>query len=155
MCLMRLCGSRVRITTGRITCTVSANYCIVDVMYYAGLSSHTYKNSYFLVAHCHAKRSSAVSIIACRRHFRHPDKNRASNAKAKFIEVQEAYDVLSDGEARDRFDRFGTADPEQAAYEGYGDYEEFFAGPFGARYGWPPNPGAQLGSQPRLLERVV
>jgi DnaJ-class molecular chaperone len=39
----------------------------------------------------------------------HPDVNKASDAQAKFTEVQEAYDVLSDAEKRAYYDRFGHA----------------------------------------------
>jgi DnaJ-class molecular chaperone len=37
----------------------------------------------------------------------HPDVNKESDASARFAEVQEAYDVLSDGEKRSRYDRLG------------------------------------------------
>lgn len=37
----------------------------------------------------------------------HPDKNSAANAEEKFKEIGEAYEVLSDKNKRDTFDRFG------------------------------------------------
>ncbi|HAW95008.1 MAG TPA: molecular chaperone DnaJ, partial [Phycisphaerales bacterium] len=37
----------------------------------------------------------------------HPDVNKAEDASARFSEVQEAYDVLSDSEKRAQYDRFG------------------------------------------------
>ncbi len=37
----------------------------------------------------------------------HPDRNKAANAAAKFAEIQEAYDHLSDPEKRKNYDRFG------------------------------------------------
>ncbi len=41
----------------------------------------------------------------------HPDANKSdASAGAKFKEVQEAYDVLSDTKKRENFDRFGRAD---------------------------------------------
>jgi len=40
----------------------------------------------------------------------HPDKNSAPEAKGRFIEVSEAYAVLSDAAKRASYDRFGTAD---------------------------------------------
>jgi DnaJ-class molecular chaperone len=41
----------------------------------------------------------------------HPDANKNdASAAAKFKEVQEAYDVLSDAKKRENFDRFGRAD---------------------------------------------
>ena len=35
----------------------------------------------------------------------HPDKNKASNAHEKFLEINEAYQVLNDPEKRDKYDR--------------------------------------------------
>lgn len=38
----------------------------------------------------------------------HPDKNHAPEAQEKFIQVSEAYAVLSDASKRKSYDRFGT-----------------------------------------------
>jgi curved DNA-binding protein len=54
----------------------------------------------------------------------HPDVNKATDAAAKFNEVQEAYDVLSDDQKRKNYDQFGHA--------GAG---------FGAGAGGPPGAG--------------
>jgi DnaJ-class molecular chaperone len=44
----------------------------------------------------------------------HPDMNPDdASAKAKFQEVQTAFEILSDAEKRKNFDQFGTADPHQ------------------------------------------
>ncbi|KAJ3033068.1 hypothetical protein HK097_004978, partial [Rhizophlyctis rosea] len=39
----------------------------------------------------------------------HPDTTQEPNAKEKFIEIQEAYDILSDDEKRAKYDQFGHA----------------------------------------------
>lgn len=48
----------------------------------------------------------------------HPDLNHSPDAPKKFEEVQEAYDVLSDDEKRQRYDQFGFAAFEQGAGTG-------------------------------------
>ena len=57
----------------------------------------------------------------------HPDANpdNKEEAEAKFKEVNEAYEVLSDPKKRQMYDQFGTADP-----QGFGGGA---GGPFGGR----------------------
>jgi molecular chaperone DnaJ len=49
----------------------------------------------------HAYRQAALKY--------HPDRNRESGAEERFKEAAEAYEVLSDAEKRQRYDRFGHA----------------------------------------------
>ena len=60
----------------------------------------------------------------------HPDANpdNKKEAEAKFKEVNEAYETLSNPEKRKMYDQFGTADPSQ----GFGGA----GGPFGGRNGY-------------------
>ena len=59
----------------------------------------------------------------------HPDANpdNKKEAEAKFKEVNEAYEVLSDSQKRKMYDQFGTADPQ--GFNGAG-------GPFGGQGGY-------------------
>lgn len=54
----------------------------------------------------------------------HPDLNKTAEAGAKFKEIQEAYDLLSDAQKRKEFDQFGHAGPSMGG------------GPGGAQGGW-------------------
>lgn len=66
----------------------------------------------------------------------HPDVNKEADAEAKFKEVKEAYDVLSDDQKRATYDRYGHVDPNQgmggaggADFGGFGDiFDMFFGG---------------------------
>ncbi|WP_308638830.1 molecular chaperone DnaJ [Paenibacillus silvisoli] len=71
----------------------------------------------------------------------HPDVNKAADAESKFKEVKEAYDVLSDADKRDIYDRHGHIDPNQGFGGGAGDFgggfgdifDMFFGGGGGGR----------------------
>jgi curved DNA-binding protein len=77
----------------------------------------------------------------------HPDANPDDpTAEAKFKEINEAYEVLSDKEKREMYDRFGTANPQGAwgnpaggASGGvnvdFGDFGDIFESLFGASGG--------------------
>lgn len=83
----------------------------------------------------------------------HPDVSTESNAEAKFKEVQEAYDVLSDATKRSQYDQFGH----QAANGGFGQgfgggagFEGFdFGDIFSAFFGGNRGTSAQSRNRPR------
>jgi len=82
----------------------------------------------------------------------HPDVNKAADAEAKFKEVKEAYDVLSDAGKRDTYDRHGHIDPNQfggmggggADFGGFGDIFDMFFGGGGRRDPNAPQRGNDL-----------
>lgn len=80
----------------------------------------------------------------------HPDRNKAKDAQAKFAEIQQAYEVLSDDEKRKQYDEFvrlgGSPDAfgSGAASGGGGGSGAGAGGPFGG--GWPGGAGTAGGS---------
>src|SRR5690625_5964204 len=50
----------------------------------------------------------------------HPDVSKEEDAQEKFIEVKEAYEVLSDDEKRAQYDRFGHAGTSSQGFSGFG-----------------------------------
>lgn len=78
----------------------------------------------------------------------HPDVNKEADAEAKFKEVKEAYDTLSDSQKRARYDQFGHEDP-TAGFGGggfggadFGDFGDIFDMFFGGGGGRSRNPNA-------------
>jgi len=68
----------------------------------------------------------------------HPDVNKETGAEERFKEINRAYEVLSEPELRERYNRFGEAGVAAGAGAGYGDmgdmggfadiFESFFSG---------------------------
>src|SRR5512147_2074933 len=58
----------------------------------------------------------------------HPDVNKASDAEAKFKELNEAYEVLSDDDKRAAYDRFGHAAVDGSGMGGAGGFTGDFGG---------------------------
>src|SRR5688572_19597358 len=61
----------------------------------------------------------------------HPDVSQEQDAEAKFKEINEAYEVLSDDDKRARYDRFGHAGVGNGAggfggAQGFGGIEDIF-----------------------------
>ncbi len=50
----------------------------------------------------------------------HPDINKAPDAEAKFKEINEAYETLSDPQKRANYDQYGSADGAGAGFGGAG-----------------------------------
>ncbi|GEK33299.1 molecular chaperone DnaJ [Kurthia sibirica] len=65
----------------------------------------------------------------------HPDINKEADADAKFKEIAEAYEVLSDPQAKARYDQYGHQDPNQGfgggGGGGFGGFEDIFSSFFG------------------------
>lgn len=84
----------------------------------------------------------------------HPDVNTDPAAQERFKEINDAYQILSDPERRQRYDMFGRAGVDGAAggagFEGFGGFSDIFDAFFGGAAGGGsarrgrPQPGADL-----------
>ena len=55
----------------------------------------------------------------------HPDANKEQGAEAHFIEINEAYEILSDPQKRAAYDRYGHAAVGNGGGTGFGDFGDF------------------------------
>ncbi len=83
-----------------------------------------------------SKSASAAEIKAAYRKLAlkfHPDRNKESGSEAKFKEINEAYQILSDAKKKQTYDQFGHAafDPSSGMGGGQGPFGGGFGG-FGA-----------------------
>ncbi|HEX4898470.1 MAG TPA: DnaJ domain-containing protein, partial [Candidatus Limnocylindrales bacterium] len=88
----------------------------------------------------------------------HPDVNQDPAAHDRFKEINEAYQVLSDPDRRQRYDMFGSAgvegDPGLGGFGGFADiFDAFFGGAAGAGAGRRGRPSA--GSDLRYDLRIT
>lgn len=81
----------------------------------------------------------------------HPDVNKEEGAEAKFIEANEAYEVLSDDQKRAQYDQFGHAGAQGQGFgggaqdfSGFGDIFDMFFGGGGRQDPNAPRQGADL-----------
>jgi len=85
---------------------------------------------YYALLDCEKTATAEEIKKAFRRKARelHPDVNSAPDAEDRFKEVNEAYDVLSDPQKREQYDRFGrVGGPAGGGYQ-YADFGDLFGG---------------------------
>lgn len=101
---------------------------------------------YYKILGVDSKASSEEIKKAYRKlaHQHHPDKSGGN--EAKFKEINEAYQVLSDKQKRAQYDRFGTADP----VSGFGGGQGNPFGDFGGGFTW--NNGSDFGDISDIFE---
>ncbi len=101
-----------------------------------------------------AKTASESEIKAAYRKLSrelHPDKHKGDKTKeAKFKEVNEAYEVLSDAKKRQAYDQFGSTNGNPFG-AGFGGFQDFDSSSFGGGFGdiFEAFFGGQRGARPR------
>ncbi|EMR09780.1 chaperone DnaJ [Pneumocystis murina B123] len=89
----------------------------------------------------HINRDASISDIK-KAYFKlakqyHPDTNKEKGAQEKFLEIQQAYEILSDPKKRSKYDQYGSSAFESSKFgaEGPTDFEDF--GNFSNMRGFP------------------
>uniref|UniRef100_A0A7S4IEX5 Uncharacterized protein n=1 Tax=Vannella robusta TaxID=1487602 RepID=A0A7S4IEX5_9EUKA len=76
----------------------------------------------------------------------HPDKNQGDVEKENlFKELSHAYEILSDPEKRDIYDKYGEEGLKQGGMGGFSNANDIFSQFFGGGFGGSPNRGPQRG----------
>lgn len=57
--------------------------------------------------------------------FRHPDKSNSPEAENKFVEIKQAYELLSDSDRRRNYDLHGITNEDAHIYKDRPDYSQY------------------------------
>lgn len=57
--------------------------------------------------------------------YRHPDKSEDPNAESRFVEIKQAYELLSDSERRNAYDLYGITNEDEHLYKQRHDYTQY------------------------------
>lgn len=58
-------------------------------------------------------------------YYRHPDKKKDPNAELRFVEIKQAYELLSDVERRYAYDTYGITNEDEHLYKQRHDYSQY------------------------------